>query len=65
MLVAELRKVAGTAMRDAWLAEPLTDDIAMNISPEVIDLSALAPLEQPFTTAVRDHLDSIAPWWAK
>lgn len=64
-LVRELRKVAGSAMREAWSAEPITDDAAMNIPPTVIDLSSLTPLEAAFTTAVRDHLAAIAPWWAR
>ena len=64
-LVSELRTVAGSAMREAWLAEPTTDDAAMNIPPTVIDLSILTPLEIAFTTAVRDHPTAIAPWWAR
>jgi hypothetical protein len=64
-LVRELRKVAGGAMREAWLAEPITDDAAMNIPPTVIDLSSLTPLEAAFTDAVRAHLAAIAPWWAR
>lgn len=64
-LVRELRTVAGSAMREAWSAEPITDDAAMNIPPTVIDLSSLTPLEAAFTTAVRDHLAAIAPWWAR
>lgn len=63
--VTELRKVAGSAMREAWSAEPITDDAAMNIPPSVIDLSSLPPLAAAFTTAVRDHLAAIAPWWAR
>ncbi|MEN3539357.1 hypothetical protein AAH991_29895 [Microbispora sp. ZYX-F-249] len=64
-LVRELRKVAGGAMREAWLAEPIIDDAAMNIPPAVIDLSSLTPLEEAFTDAVRAHLAAIAPWWTK
>jgi hypothetical protein len=64
-LVRELRKGAGGAMREAWLAEPITDDAAMNIPSVVIDLSSLTPLEKTFTDAVRTHLAAIAPWWAR
>ncbi|MGH3947585.1 MAG: hypothetical protein ACRDSE_00440 [Pseudonocardiaceae bacterium] len=64
-LVRELRKVAGGAMREAWLAEPITNDTAMNIPPTIIDLSSLTPLETAFTDAVRTHLAAIAPWWAR
>ncbi len=61
-LVRELRKVAGGAMREAWLADPITDDAAMNIPPAFIDLSSLTPLEEAFTDAVRARLAAIAPW---
>jgi hypothetical protein len=37
-LVAELRKVAGGAMREAWRAQPITADAAMSV-PTIIDLS--------------------------
>lgn len=64
-LVSDLRRVAGGAMRDAWLAAPITDDSAMNIAPTVVDLSSLTPLETAYATAVRKHLTAIAPWWAR
>jgi len=64
-LVSELRKVAGGAMHEAWLAAPITDDASMNIPPTTIDLSSLKPLENSFATAVRNHLAAIAPWWAR
>lgn len=64
-LVCELRNVAGSAMREAWLAEPITDDAAMNIPPTVVDLSSLTPLETVFITAVHDHLAALAPWWTR
>jgi hypothetical protein len=37
----------------------------MNIPPTIIDLSSLTPLEAAFTDAVREHLITIAPWWAR
>jgi len=64
-LVRELRQVAGGAMREAWAAEPITDDPAMNLPPTVIDLSTLTPLESTFTEVVRAHLAAIAPWWTR
>jgi hypothetical protein len=64
-LVRELRKIAGGAMHDAWLAEPVDNDAAMNISPKLVDLSPLGPLEREFAGAVRAHLAAIAPWWAR
>jgi len=64
-LVGELRKVAGAAMRQAWQDPPIHDDHKMNIPPEIIDLSALRPLEEAYTRAVRAHLQALSPWWAK
>lgn len=64
-LVNELRKIAGGAMRDAWLTAPITDDAAMNIAPTIIDLSSLTSLEKAYAGAVREHLTAIAPWWAR
>jgi hypothetical protein len=64
-LVNELRKIAGGAMRDAWLTAPITDDAAMNIAPTIIDLSSLTSLEKAYAAAVREHLTAIAPWWAR
>jgi len=53
------------AARRAWSVEPITDAAAMNIPPPLIDLSSLTPLEAAFTTAVRDPLAAIAPWWGQ
>jgi len=64
-LVAELRRVAGGAMRQAWQDPPIEDDHKMNIPPTIIDLSALKPFEEAYTHAVRIHLVALAPWWAK
>lgn len=61
-LLTDLRRIAGTAMHDAWLAEPVTTDGAMNISPGVVDLSALQPRENAYTTAVQDHLRDLTTW---
>ena len=64
-LVAELRKVAGGAMREAWTAPPIESDADMNMPPLVIDLSALGPFELAYRESFRAHLDKVAPWWAK
>jgi hypothetical protein len=64
-LVRELRKIAGGAMHDAWLAKPVENDAAMNISAKLVDLSLLGPLERDFARAVHAHLAAIAPWWAR
>jgi hypothetical protein len=62
-LLAELREIAGGAMRDAWNDSPITSDREMNMPPTVIDLSKLAQAEKDFMKAVDDHLDRLAPWW--
>jgi hypothetical protein len=54
-LVSELRKVAGKACHDAWLAPPANDDKDMNFPPGVVDLSALKPYEDAFVTAAHKH----------
>jgi hypothetical protein len=58
-LVAELRKVAGKACHDAWLAPPAHDDADMNFAPGVVDLSGLMPYEEAFISASRKHLQEL------
>lgn len=55
-LVDELRKVAGRAIQDAWLAQPITDDAGMNIPPGTIDLSSLKPFEAAYLEEVHAYL---------
>jgi hypothetical protein len=57
-LVANLRRVAGAACRDAWLADPAACDEQMNIGPELIDLSELQSYEQQYVQAAQQHLDN-------
>ncbi len=64
-LVAEARRVAGRAMHDAWNDPPRASDPEMNIPPEVIDLRQLETAEAQYMQAVRDHLASLTPWWAR
>jgi hypothetical protein len=64
-LVAEARQVAGRAMHDAWNDPPRASDPEMNIPPEVIDLRQLEAAEAQYMQAVRDHLASLTPWWAR
>ena len=64
-LIAEARRVAGRAMHDAWNAPPRASDPEMNILPDVVDLSQLEAAEAQYMQAVRDHLVSLAPWWAR
>ena len=64
-LVMETRKVAGTAMRDAWNAAPITHDNQMNISPELVDVRGLATFEEDYTKAVTAHMAGLTPWWCR
>ncbi|WP_158854017.1 hypothetical protein [Saccharothrix deserti] len=64
-LVREMRRVAGSAMHDAWKAQPNDSDEGMNIPLSVIDLSALGEYETAYLNAVRDYLTGLAPWWGR
>jgi hypothetical protein len=64
-LVDEARRVAGRAMHDAWNDPPRATDPEMNIPPEIIDLRELEAAEAQYMQAVRDHLSSLTPWWAR
>jgi hypothetical protein len=64
-LVAEARRVAGGAMHAAWNDPPRASDPEMNIPPEVVDLRQLEAAEAQYMQAVRDHLASVIPWWAR
>lgn len=64
-LISEARRVAGRAMHDAWKDPPRATDPEMNIPPELVDLSQLAAAEAEFMQAVRQHLSSLTPWWAR
>jgi hypothetical protein len=64
-LIQEMRKVAGGAMRQAWIDEPATSDADVNIPPKAVDLSPLKPYETAYMDAVAAHLRALAPWWSK
>ena len=64
-LLAEVRKIAGVAMHEAWKRHPITDDAAMNVPLAVVDLTALEPFEEDCIAAFREHLETIAPWWPR
>jgi hypothetical protein len=64
-LVQEMRKIAGGAMRQAWIDEPATSDADVNIPPAIVDLSPLKPFEKAYMDAVAAHLRALAPWWSK
>jgi hypothetical protein len=58
-LVAELRKIAGKACHDAWLAPPANEDKDMNFPAGVVDLSGVKPYEEAFVTAAHKYLDEM------
>ncbi len=58
-LVAEARVVVGGAMTAAWKARPVASDAEMNIGPELVNLSALGPLEDEFAEASRKHVQHV------
>jgi hypothetical protein len=64
-LISEARRVAGRVMHDAWNDRPRATDREMNIPPDLVDLSQLMAAEAEFMQAVRHHLSSLTPWWAR
>lgn len=62
-LVGELRRVAGKACHDAWLAPSASTDAAMNIPTSVIDLSGLKPYEDAYLAVVQTHLKDLLRWY--
>lgn len=64
-LIQQMRKIAGGAMRQAWIDEPATSDADVNVPPETVDLSPLRPYETAYMDAVAAHLRALAPWWSK
>ena len=61
-LLEQVRRIAGTAMREAWLDPPIEGDSEMNM-PD-LGLSALTPFETSYLNEVVDHL-SICPRWLR
>ena len=53
-LLREVRRVAGPAMREAWLKPSCQDDSEMNVQD--LDLSSLASYETAYLGEVVDHL---------
>jgi len=56
-LVAKLREIAGTEIREAWLTPPIDSDSGMNM-PD-LGLSALKPLKEAYLLEVAHHLSGI------
>ena len=58
-LVSNLRRIAGTACHDAWLANAAASDADMNFPPGMVDLCGLAQYEDAYIAAVKTHLDAL------
>ncbi|KQY04301.1 hypothetical protein ASD37_20360 [Mycobacterium sp. Root135] len=58
-LVEQLRRIAGEACHDAWLADSISVDRQMNIGPDLVDLNGLSEHEQAFVDATQRHLDEL------
>jgi len=58
-LVSNLRRIAGRACHDAWLAPGADSDAAMNFPPGVVDLTGLSQYEDAYIAAVKIHLDGL------
>ncbi|MYD36955.1 MAG: hypothetical protein F4X20_08145 [Dehalococcoidia bacterium] len=61
-LLAELRRVAGSAMREAWLEPALDEDSAIDM-PD-LGYDALKSLEDEYLEEVIHHL-SVWPRWLR
>ena len=61
-LVAQVRAVAGAAIRDGWAIPPRAVDAGVNVID--VDLGAVKPAEDAFLMVVADHL-SFWPWWLR
>lgn len=60
-LVNELRKVAGSACRQAWIDKPVETDADMNIGIDLVNLFTLEPLEHLYAAAVQTELSRRKP----
>jgi hypothetical protein len=63
-LVAELRRVVGVEIHEAWVIAPLTDDAGMNIPAVAEKLGALTAFKERYLLEVSDHL-SFWPRWLR
>lgn len=65
-LIAQLRRVAGASMHEAWGEPALSDDNAMNIGGDRVDLSELRDVEQRFLRAAEAHVAALTnPRWRR
>ncbi len=64
-LLEAMRREAGKAMQEAWIASSCKSDGEMNISGELIDLRALRSHEDHFVAAVEKRLNELAPYGVK
>jgi len=63
-LVAELRRLVGGLIHDAWLSQPVGDDAGMNIADIGPEIAKLRPLKDQYLLEVGDHL-SLWPRWLR
>lgn len=62
-LVRTLRRVAGAACNEAWLAHAPKNDAGMNIAPDLVNLSEVTSGEQRFALEINRHLRWMwLPW---
>jgi hypothetical protein len=65
-LTKQLRRVAGSSMREAWQGPALSTDDGMNIGTDRVDLSALKDAEQAFLDAAKSHVAALTtPLWRR
>lgn len=63
-LIAQLRRIAGVSMREAWLEPGLDNDAGMNIGLDEVDLGELKTAEDEFLKSAKTHVEAITmPWW--
>jgi hypothetical protein len=64
VLVAELRRVVGGLIHEAWASSPVDQDAGMNIADIGPEIAKLRPLKDQYLLEVGDHL-SLWPRWLR
>jgi hypothetical protein len=64
VLVAELRRLVGGLIHEAWVSSPVDDDAGMNIADIGPEIAKLRPLKDQYLLEVDDHL-SLWPRWLR
>ncbi|MFD4422033.1 hypothetical protein ACFWN7_11095 [Agromyces sp. NPDC058484] len=62
-LITQARRVAGTAMTEAWRSPAIESDAEMVIPTSVLDLAELRPAETEYARAVAQHLAGMTRWY--